>query len=302
MRAKRSKQYRKLMHQYELAFNFREPYQVLLDAEIIQAAARFKMRLGQMLENTLHGKIKPMITQCCIRHLYDMEVEPHEREAKEAWVAAAKQAERRRCGHHELDEPLSALECILSVLDPKGTDTNKHRYVVATQDLDVRRRLREIPGVPLIYINRSVMILEPMGEKTEDVRERDERAKTRAGLKGRRDGLGTKRKRDAEDEIESGDEPRQQIATTEESAGAKKRKTARGPKSPNPLSMKKKTKDKPRATTNMEVEESAGTAGAVSQSVGTSAPDGSDGRVKRKRKRRPEIEDQGESVPLSSHD
>lgn len=29
MRAKRSKKYRKLMHQYELAFNFREPYQVL---------------------------------------------------------------------------------------------------------------------------------------------------------------------------------------------------------------------------------------------------------------------------------
>jgi hypothetical protein len=29
MRAKRSKKYRKLMHQYELAFGFREPYQVL---------------------------------------------------------------------------------------------------------------------------------------------------------------------------------------------------------------------------------------------------------------------------------
>lgn len=29
MRAKRSKKYRKVMHQYELAFGFREPYQVL---------------------------------------------------------------------------------------------------------------------------------------------------------------------------------------------------------------------------------------------------------------------------------
>jgi hypothetical protein len=29
MRAKRSKKYRKLMHQYEMAFGFREPYQVL---------------------------------------------------------------------------------------------------------------------------------------------------------------------------------------------------------------------------------------------------------------------------------
>ena len=29
MRAKRSKKYRKLMHQYELTFGFREAYQVL---------------------------------------------------------------------------------------------------------------------------------------------------------------------------------------------------------------------------------------------------------------------------------
>ena len=29
MRAKRSKKYRKIMHQYELTFGFHEPYQVL---------------------------------------------------------------------------------------------------------------------------------------------------------------------------------------------------------------------------------------------------------------------------------
>jgi U3 small nucleolar RNA-associated protein 23 len=36
MRAKRSKKYRKLMHQYEMTFGFREPYQVLgmLDASL----------------------------------------------------------------------------------------------------------------------------------------------------------------------------------------------------------------------------------------------------------------------------
>jgi hypothetical protein len=57
MRGKRSKQYRKLMHQYELTFGFREPYQVLLDAEIIQDAGRFKMDLLKNLERTLHGQV-----------------------------------------------------------------------------------------------------------------------------------------------------------------------------------------------------------------------------------------------------
>lgn len=58
MRAKRSKQYRKLMQQYALNFSFREPYQCLLDAELIRAASGFRMNLGKMLESTLHGTIK----------------------------------------------------------------------------------------------------------------------------------------------------------------------------------------------------------------------------------------------------
>jgi hypothetical protein len=59
MRGKRAKQYRKLMHQYGLTFGFREPYQVLLDAEMVQDAVRFKMNLILGLERTLHGQVKP---------------------------------------------------------------------------------------------------------------------------------------------------------------------------------------------------------------------------------------------------
>ena len=59
MRGKRSKQYRKLMHQYGLTFGFREPYQVLLDAQMVQDSSRFKMDLVGGLEKTLHGKVKP---------------------------------------------------------------------------------------------------------------------------------------------------------------------------------------------------------------------------------------------------
>ena len=63
MRGKRSKQYRKLMHQYELSFNFRVPYQVLIDAEMIKDTFRFKMNLPLFLERTLHGQVKPSMSQ-----------------------------------------------------------------------------------------------------------------------------------------------------------------------------------------------------------------------------------------------
>lgn len=240
MRGKRSKQYRKLMHAYALTFHFRAPYQVLLSSTLIRDAARFKMQLGHMLTNTLHGEIKPMITQCCIRHLYDAVPEPGQERDKEQWIEVAKQAERRRCGHHELETPLSELECIQSVLDPKGSGTNKHRYVVATQDRDVRAAMREVAGVPLVYINRSVMVMEPMAGRSADVREAEEKSKVRAGLKSRRGAEvvvgGEKRKADDDgnEEMKDGD-----------AAPAPKRKKAKGPSGPNPLSVKKSKKEKP---------------------------------------------------------
>ncbi|KFZ14013.1 hypothetical protein V501_03428, partial [Pseudogymnoascus sp. VKM F-4519 (FW-2642)] len=134
MRGKRSKQYKKLMQQYGLAFGFREPYQVLLDADIIRDADKFKMDLIGGLERTLHGQVKPMITQCSMRHLYNAAKEP----GVSFLIDKAKLFERRRCGHLPADypEPLSAESCISSVVDAKGSGRNKHCYVVASQDVE----------------------------------------------------------------------------------------------------------------------------------------------------------------------
>jgi U3 small nucleolar RNA-associated protein 23 len=170
MRGQRSKQYRKLMKQYEMLFGFREDYQVLLDAEIIQDAARFHMDLIGGLERTLHGKVKPskfkylsrhahlkltfkVITQCSIRHLYNSE------HKDEALIEKAKTFERRRCNHHLLEEPLSTLDCLKSVVDSKGNLTNKHRYVIACQDRRVRAHMRQIPGVPMVVSLISITTL-----------------------------------------------------------------------------------------------------------------------------------------------
>ncbi|KAK0285822.1 hypothetical protein LTR35_005162 [Friedmanniomyces endolithicus] len=252
MRAKRSKQYRKLMQQYAMSFGFREPYQVLVDAEIIQAAARFKMKLGVLLAGALHGEIKPMITQCCIRHLYDASATTdQERREKEGWIEVAKQAERRRCGHHELDVPLTTLECLTSVVDPKGSGKNRNCYVVATQDQEVRQSMRRVAGVPLMYVNRSVMILEPMASKSEKLREMEERGKLKAGLISRRPtGPGGKRKREGVEDEDMPDRARAVIAAEADGGvrvgsepAAKKKQKVKGPKGPNPLSVRKTKKE-----------------------------------------------------------
>jgi U3 small nucleolar RNA-associated protein 23 len=171
-----------------------------------------------------------MITTCDMRHLYKATPK------NETLILQAKEYERRRCGHHELDEPLSSLECLASVVDPKGSNTNKHRYVVAANDLSVRQRMRRIPGVPLIYIAKSVVLMEPMTNATEDYREREEKSKFKMGLKGqRKPDAGEKRKR------EEGDE---NASVGEQAMGDRQSKRRqKGPKGPNPLSVKKAKKD-----------------------------------------------------------
>jgi U3 small nucleolar RNA-associated protein 23 len=88
------------------------------------------------------------------------------------------------------------------------------------------------------------MIMEPMAEATEQVRNREEREKFRAGLKSkRRDQVGVKRKRDLVDE---GGYEKDTSERDEDGGkhGAHKRRK-RGPKEPNPLSLKKPKKRYP---------------------------------------------------------
>ncbi|EJT97712.1 hypothetical protein DACRYDRAFT_97107 [Dacryopinax primogenitus] len=154
MRQKRAKTYRKLMAQYERAFGFRQPYQVLVNSDFCEMAIQLKMEFMKDLEIVLQAKAKPMITQCCIAALYALGP------TGQSIVDLAKTFERRRCGH--LETPLSPEECIASVVGP----TNRHRYVVMTQSDGLRPQMREVEGVPIVALNRAVMVLEMMSEKT----------------------------------------------------------------------------------------------------------------------------------------
>ena len=196
------------------------------------------------------------------------------------------------------------------MVDPKGSGTNKHRYAVASQDREVRAKMRAIAGVPLVYINRSVMILEPMAGATEAVREREERGKVRAGLMGGRGakGVGVKRKREDEDDVTGVQDAKSKVQDEQ----VAKKKRARGPKGPNPLSVKKVKKDSGGKTAVSEVGdgeavlskaekkdpqegEKAIDASLAVESVGA---DGiTEGPRKRKRKRKPRESMEGAVIP-----
>ncbi|EPX73584.1 rRNA processing protein [Schizosaccharomyces octosporus yFS286] len=223
MRQKRAKTYRKLMHTYQLVFGFREPYQVLVDSDFISDLTKSKMDITAAIKRTVQGDIKPMITQCCIRQLYS-----RSQEAKQE-IQIAKSFERRRCGH--IDEAKSPLECMQSCINVNGK--NKHRYVVATQNTELRDHLRSVPGVPLIYMKRSVVVLEPASRAT--MLEKHAKESSQMGVsKEEKQILSGKRPVSESEGEETGNEATE---NTEEQPKKKKRK---GPKGPNPLSVRKK--------------------------------------------------------------
>jgi len=227
-----------------------------------------------------------MITTCDMRHLYAAKPK------NETLILQAKEYERRRCNHQDLEEPLSTLECLSEVVDPKSSGTNKNRYIVASNDGRVRAHMRGIAGVPLIYISKSVVLMEPMANATEEQRERGEKSKFKMGLKGQRkpDQI-QKRKREDDEEDQS-------IADGATEARPAKKKKAKGPKQPNPLSMKKAKKDKPatEAGTPKKSKSTDTTDASHPTADEAGAPSESSGR---KRKRKPKSKGEGDAAPIA---
>lgn len=219
MRQKRAKSYKKQMNVYLHTFKFREPFQTIVDDEIVLTCDKASFNLPKGLTRTIQAELKPMITQCCMQALYLTNNQPA--------IDLAKSFERRRCNH--FGNPKPPAECIESIVNIDGE--NKHRYVVATQNTKLRKTLRGVPGVPLIFMNRSVMVMEPASDATMRAATLSENAKLTAGLNDTKIGY-IKKEEEAE----------------EEQPQKKKRK---GPKEPNPLSMKKK-KSGPKETVEPE--------------------------------------------------
>ena len=138
--------------------------------------------------------------------------------------------------------------------------------------------MRQIPGVPLIYIKRAVMVMEPTSPATLDRRDSLERNKL-----GGMERLGKRKQRDEEDE----DKPK---------------KKKKGPKEPNPLSIKKK---KPTQESNVVIATSTGNEGEIAAPVESNII-GEDTELvrrqksRRKRKHHKKAGGQEETIPTAT--
>lgn len=250
------------MSAYQMAFSFREPYQVLVDSHFLKTCHAFHMPLQRYLENTLHGQCKLFVTACTIdRVMADFEKEKEKIKAaggrpkgRPDFLPPPLEVPMRHCKHkNDEGEELGVIgesRCLLDLLagQPHGNELakNKQHYILATAEpdereirskgyLDVRERARMIPGVPVVYVKRSVMILEELSGVSERSKNKAEKAKFSDGLLDTR-----KRKRGEGVDEESDDELDDLLSAREaltQGPGARGQKRAKGP---NPMSVRKK--------------------------------------------------------------
>jgi U3 small nucleolar RNA-associated protein 23 len=210
------------------------------------------MPLQKYLSNTLHGECKIFVTQCTLAKI----MKEHEKatngkgRGRPAFLPPPMDLPLRYCKHkNDKGEEVGVVDewrCLLDLLagQPKGNEQakNKQHYCLATAEppeketrrkgfVDVRERAKLIPGVPTVYVQKSVMTLDKLSLASEVAQRGAEKEKIREGLLDTR-----KRKRDdgdGEDEVikELMADERQQVPAKR---GLLK---ARGP---NPLSVPKK--------------------------------------------------------------
>lgn len=202
----------------------------------------------------------------------------------------------RHCKHKDNEGQdsgvVSESRCLLDLLagQPHGNELakNKQHFILATADaveeehrrrgyVDLRERARMVPGVPIVYVKRSVMILEEMSGTSEGVRRRDEKEKLKDGLAGSR-----KRKR-GEDGV--GEEEDTDLSQFDHDTGLARRGMQKV-KGPNPLSVRKK-KVKP-SQNEKEPKDN------VQKDQGSWKPTR---RGKRRTKRKTAVEHEGTNVP-----
>ncbi|KAG8784301.1 rRNA-processing protein fcf1 [Serendipita sp. 397] len=114
------------------------PYRVLVDTNFINFSLQNKLELVSGMMDCLYAKCIPCITDCVMAELEKLG--PKYRIALR--VARDPRFERLTCTH----KGTYADDCLIERI------TSHKCYVVATCDKELRRRVRKVPGVPLMYI------------------------------------------------------------------------------------------------------------------------------------------------------
>lgn len=126
------------------------PYHVLVDTNFINFSIKNKLEMYKSMMDCLLAKCIPCVTDCVMAELEKL----GSKYRLALRLAKDPRIERMPCSH----AGTYADDCLVQ-------RCQQHRcFIVATCDKDLKRRIRKIPGVPIMYINSRKYSIERMPE------------------------------------------------------------------------------------------------------------------------------------------
>ncbi|CEJ61377.1 Putative DUF652 domain protein [Penicillium brasilianum] len=140
-----------LFFQYNTALS--PPYSVLVDTNFISHTIQHKLEVIPTMMDCLYAKCIPIITDCVLAELEKL----GQKYRLALRVAKDPRFERIKCDH----KGTYADDCLVDRVI-------KHRvYIVATNDRDLKRRIRKIPGAPIMSVARGKYVIERLPDAPE---------------------------------------------------------------------------------------------------------------------------------------
>ncbi|EON64944.1 rRNA-processing protein FCF1 [Coniosporium apollinis CBS 100218] len=129
------------------------PYSVLVDTNFLSHSIQRKLELLPTMMDCLYAKCTPVITSCVMSELEKL----GQKYRLALRIARDERWERLQCDH----KGTYADDCIVDRV-------MKHKiYIVATNDRDLKRRIRKIPGVPIMSVARGKFVIERLPDAPE---------------------------------------------------------------------------------------------------------------------------------------
>jgi len=124
------------------------PFHILLDTNFINFSIKNKIDVMQGLMDCLYAKCIPYIADCVLAELEKM----GSKFKVALKIVKDPRFQRLSCSH----KGIYADDCLVQRV------TQHKCYIVATCDKDLKRRIRKIPGIPIMYVRQHRYSIERM--------------------------------------------------------------------------------------------------------------------------------------------
>ena len=154
---------KKTINFYRYVFKFNPPFKIIIDGNFISISLKKKFDIKTSLEKFLNEKVRLIIPSCIFKELQLIE------DKIPGILKLISQYKIEECNHNQLDP----ITCIRNYIEKKNHD----KYFVATQDDFLRKQLRKIPGVPLIFFDQNMLLIDKLSPSSLEASEKRENLK-----------------------------------------------------------------------------------------------------------------------------